>query len=174
MLERVSPRFRRVAVLGALASSLIAAACSVTPYGASDADLERAKSSALRGASLFESQCSACHGERGEGRGSTPPIIGPGALKRYPNESSLGSSTSASSDGQRGALRPPGPEQGRPEFVSAENLQSYLVHHMPKIKREPLSDEDYWAVVEFMLIAHGRDVPAEGLSSRNGAKIAIH
>lgn len=158
----------------ALAALFVATACAVTPYGASDANLEKARSSAERGATLFETQCAACHGERGEGQGGTPAIIGPGALKRYPNEGSLAASTSASSDGQRGALRPPGPEHGRPEFVSAESLQGYLVHHMPKIKRQPLSDEDYWSIVEFMLIAHGREVPPEGLSGSNGARVAIH
>jgi hypothetical protein len=99
--------------------------------------------------------------------------MGPGALRRQPLIDSLSQTTNASSDGQRGALRPPSPDQGRPEFVTAASLHSYLVYHMPKIERQPMTGEDYWAVVQFMLIAHGSDVPEEGVSAANGARVAI-
>ena len=171
-LKTVLPAFRRHRAASCVSACLLAA-CSVRPFGASDANLEQAKSNAQRGATLFDAQCAQCHGERGEGRGNVPAIMGPGALKRYPQEDSLSQTTYAGSDGQRGSLRPPEPAQGRPEFVSAQNLQSYLAYHMPKIERAPMTDEDYWDVVQFMLIAHGSQVPAEGLSPSNGSKVAI-
>jgi mono/diheme cytochrome c family protein len=125
------------------------------------------------GAGLFETQCASCHGEHGEGRGNVPAIMGPGALRRQPPVDTLSQTTNAGSDGQRGALRPPSPDQGRPEFVTAASLHSYLVYHMPKIERQPMTEADYWAVVQFMLIAHGSEVPEEGVSAANGARIAI-
>jgi hypothetical protein len=71
-------------------------------------------------------------------------------------------------------MHPPPPDQGRPEFVTAASLQAYLLFHMPKIKRQPLTEQDYWALVHFMLLAHGSEVPAEGVSAANGALVAIH
>ena len=150
------------------------AGCAVRSFGASDANLEHARGSAAIGAGLFESQCASCHGEHGEGRGNVPAIMGPGALRRQPLVDPLTQSAYSSTDGQRGAVHPPAPEQGRPEFVSAASLEAYLVFHMPKIKRQPLTEEDYWALVQFMLIAHGSEVPQEGISADNGARVVIN
>lgn len=158
-----------------IASSIaLLAGCAVRSFGASDANLTRARNDASVGASLFASQCASCHGEHGEGGGNIPAVMGTGALRRHPGIDSLAQTSHEGTDGQRGALRPPAPEQGRPEFVSAESLHSYLVYHMPKIKRQPMNEEDYWAVVQFMLIAHGSDVPRQGISAANGAQVAIH
>jgi len=44
---------------------------------------------------------------------------------------------------------------------------------MPKLKLQPLTDQDYWAIVQFMLIAHGSTVPARGISPENAAQVAI-
>jgi mono/diheme cytochrome c family protein len=148
-------------------------ACTVRQLGASDASLEQAKSTAAAGAALFEGQCAQCHGSRGEGRGGAPAVMGAGALPRYPREDTLAQSGYVGRDGQPGATRPPGPVAGRPEFVTAENLQAYLAYHMPKVKQQPLTQEDYWDIVQFMLIAHGCEVPPQGISEDNAAKIAV-
>jgi mono/diheme cytochrome c family protein len=167
----VSPSYRLFQL--AIAGSLVLAGCAVRSFGASDANLEQARSGASVGAGLYASQCAGCHGESGEGAGAVPAIMGAGALRRHPRADTLAQTSHEGSDGQRGALRPGAPEQGRPEFVSAESLHGYLVYHMPKIKRQPMTEEDYWAVVQFMLIAHGSDVPPEGVSEANGAQVAI-
>ena len=160
-----------LAIAGSVA---VCAGCAVRSFGASDANLEHARSSASVGAGLFEGQCASCHGEHGEGRGNVPAIMGPGALRRQPWVDTLSQTTYAGNDGQRGAQRPPSPEQGRPEFVTAASLHAYLVYHMPKIERQAMTVEDYWAVVQFMLIAHGSEVPEEGISVDNGAMVVIN
>ena len=50
-------------------------ACSTTPYGATDSNLERAQGRSALGAKLYERECAGCHGERGEGLASSPAIM---------------------------------------------------------------------------------------------------
>jgi mono/diheme cytochrome c family protein len=157
-----------------LCYAALAAGCATAPFGASDANLELARSQAAYGSSVFELQCAGCHGPRGEGRGGVPAILGDGALARYPRMDSTYVSSYSGADGQHPVRQAPAPELGRPEFVTAQSLQTYLFHHMPKIKREPLTEQDYWAVVSFMLVAHGLEVPADGISRDNGTKVAIN
>lgn len=154
--------------------SALAAGCTVSSFGASDANLERAKNQAAHGAGIFERECASCHGARGEGGGGVPAILGEGALERYPRPDATAQSSYSGSDGQQGVRGAPAASMGRPELVTALTLRDYLVHHMPKIKRQPLTEEDYWAVVSFMLVAHGSDVPEEGVSADNAAEVAIH
>jgi mono/diheme cytochrome c family protein len=155
-------------------SVVLGAGCAVVAFGASDANLERARSQATYGSGVFERECADCHGPRGEGRGAAPPIMGQGALKRYPREDSTFQASYSGHDGQEGARRAPPPEFGRPEFVNAQGLQTYLVYHMPKIKKQPLTEQDYWAVVNFILLGHGIEVPADGISKDNGSRVAIN
>jgi hypothetical protein len=45
---------------------------------------------------------------------------------------------------------------------------------MPQVAQgERMSSEEYWAVVNFMLLAHGADVPDEGIASMNAASVKI-
>jgi hypothetical protein len=37
----------------------------------------------------------------------------------------------------------------------------------------PLSEEEYWAIVSFMLIAHGSNVPPEEISVANAHDVLI-
>jgi cytochrome c5 len=141
--------------------------------GASDADLESARSEALHGATLFHEQCATCHGERGEGRGAAPSILGDGALPRYQRAGSL--DAYATQPGlQQAPASAAAPAEGRPELASALDLHGYLVGHMPQVAQgQRLSSDDYWAVVTFMLLAHGADVPDEGIVSANAARVKI-
>jgi mono/diheme cytochrome c family protein len=146
--------------------------CSVAQLGASDADLESAKSQAFQGAVIFEEQCASCHGKRGEG-GAAPAILGRGALPRYPRADSVDPAAGQPAV-QQVPSRAPTPEIGRPEFVSALSLERYLEYHMPKgVHGRTLSEDDYWAVVNFMLLAHGADVPSEGIASTNAASVKL-
>ena len=149
------------------------AACAGGRMGANDADLESAKSQAVPGARLFHEQCATCHGERGEGRGAAPSILGDGALPRHQRSGSLDSYAT-----QPGLQQAPASgaasEGGRPELASALDLHRYLVGHMPQVAQgQRLSSDDYWAIVNFMLLAHGADVPDEGIVSANAASVKI-
>jgi hypothetical protein len=40
-------------------------------------------------------------------------------------------------------------------------------------KRAALSPEDYWAIVTFMLFAHGVEVPPEGVTEANAGSVNL-
>ncbi len=65
----------------------------------------------------------------------------------------------------------------RAEFVSALDLHNYLKLHMTTVKKPAgaidLSDSDLLAVVNFVLIAHGSDVPAGEISLENASTVLI-
>ena len=167
-------------VLGALLASCLLVSFVVgcgtgTPLGATDANLVKAKSQASQGASLFEQSCARCHGPKGEGlAGAAPPIIGPQALPRFPRDGGSNTVYQDPATMQRLAQqRVPG-QPSRPDFVSAQDLHRYLAVHLQElgIGSRP-SSTDYWDIVSFMLIAHGSDVPASGISDSNGASVLI-
>jgi cytochrome c len=164
---------RRARVTASLLAASTLAACAAAQLGASDADLASARSRALHGAGIFQERCATCHGERGEGRGAAPPILGDGALLRYQRPGAI--DAYASEPGLQQA--PAGawsPAQRRPELASALDLHGYLVDHMPHVAQGPrLSDDDYWAIVNFMLLAHGASVPDEGVASANAASVRL-
>jgi hypothetical protein len=162
---------------GALLSGVLLFACSGGSPRASDADLAQAKSRASQGASLFEQACASCHGPRGEGLAGAPPIIGATALPRYPRDQSGVQLYQDPQQIQRQAqLRVPG-TPSRAEFVSALDLHTYLKLHMTTVKKPAgaidLSDSDLLAVVNFVLIAHGSDVPAGEISLENASTVLI-
>src|ERR1019366_6340890 len=78
---------------------LIGLGCAAPQLGATPADLARAKGQAEQGATGFANECARCHGQRGEGIGSAPAILGPGALPEYPR-AIVGASDPAQSDPQ--------------------------------------------------------------------------
>lgn len=162
----------RQVVLSMLAGSALAA-CAAVQIGASDADLESARSRALHGATVFHEQCATCHGQRGEGRGAAPSILGAGALPRYQRAGTL--DTYATEPGaQQAPAAAATPTRGRPELASALDLHSYLAGHMPQVAQgQRLTSDDYWAVVNFMLLAHGASVPEEGVASANAANVRL-
>jgi hypothetical protein len=167
-------------VLGALLASCVLGSSVVScgtaaPLGASDANLAKAKSQASQGSSLFEQTCGKCHGDKGEGlAGAAPPVIGPTALPRFPRDGGSNTVYQDPATMQRLAQqRVPG-QPSRPEFVSAQDLHHYLGVHLQElgIGARP-TPEDYWAIVSFMLIAHGSEVPSSGISEANGGSVLI-
>src|SRR3954466_13766281 len=62
----------------------LSGACATTQRGATEANLAQAQGQAGPGATLFASSCAGCHGPRGEGLGSAPALLGPGALPEFP------------------------------------------------------------------------------------------
>jgi hypothetical protein len=102
--------------------------------------------------------------------------MGPGALPRYPREGSEGSPTITDPQ-QIEALRQtrgnvPG-ASSRPPFRNAQDLFDYISKKMPKPKPGSLKPEEYWAIVTFILIGHGRTVPQGGVNSSNAPSISL-
>jgi mono/diheme cytochrome c family protein len=153
------------------------AACSATPLGASEPNLANAQKKAAPGAELFERECSTCHGKRGEGMTSAPAVIGAGALAEYPRDKSLSTSPAMSNNAQQQAgdsTRPPG-APARDPFRSAQDVFQYISTMMPlpKSRAGSLKPEEYWAITNYMLLAHGSPVPEGGIDGNNAASVRI-
>ncbi len=112
-------------------------------------DLATARAAAPRGSSVFSRQCAGCHGNDGQGRGSTPQVIGKGALP---------------AEGSAGPLH------------TAADLFAYVKGNMPlpRSRVGSLADADYWAVVTYLVAANHHDVPAGGVTAANAASVAIN
>jgi hypothetical protein len=78
-------------------SAIVAAtvACASTPYGATDANMAKARSGSPNGYTLFERNCAGCHGERGESVSGAPRILGRGALPEFPQEHNVNADPAA-------------------------------------------------------------------------------
>lgn len=153
------------------------AACASTPYGATDANLARARVGSPPGAQLFEQNCAGCHGERGESTTNAPRILGEGALPEYPRPRDVNASSAA---GDPEALRleslsRPAGAPWRDPFRTAKDLHQFVSTKMPpsEASRASISPEDYWAIINFMLLAHGVGVPPGGVTETNAASVKL-
>jgi hypothetical protein len=74
-----------------------------------------------------------------------------------------------------GAIPVGGAEGDHGPFNTAQDLFAYTKKNMPlpPPKAGSLSDEEYWAVVAYMLSANGTDIPADGLNADNAASVTI-
>ncbi len=153
------------------------AACSATPLGASEANVRIAQQKAAPGADLYERECSACHGKRGEGLTNAPGVMGSGALPTYPRDQSLSSNpalnNAAQTQGQDSA-RPPG-APSRDPLRTAQDLFTYVSTKMPlpRSRTGSLKPEQYWAITNYMLLGHGSAVPAGGVTAANAGSVSI-
>ncbi|HEX6277277.1 MAG TPA: c-type cytochrome [Polyangiaceae bacterium] len=153
------------------------AACASAPRGATETNFARAKNAAPDGAAQFSRQCASCHGERGESVSAAPYVLGPDALPEYPRERNITTDPAA---GDPAALRlearsRPLGAPWRDPFRTAQDLFNYVSKHMPLPEKRAgsLSPEAYWSIVNFMLVAHGVAVPAEGVSPANAASVKL-
>jgi mono/diheme cytochrome c family protein len=161
----------------AAALALALAACTATPLGATEPHLANAQQKAGPGGELFQKECASCHGKRGEGLGNAPSVIGSGALPVYPPDQTLTTSPGMSNNvnqAMQDASRPPGVPK-REAFKNAQNLYDYVSTKMPlpRSKAGTLKPEEYWAITNFMLLAHGSAVPDEGVSDKNASSVTI-
>jgi mono/diheme cytochrome c family protein len=163
------------------ASAVIAVAlvtaCASTPRGATEANFARAKSGSPNGATLFARECASCHGARGELASSTPQILGEGALPEYPRPRNINADPAAGDPESlklEAQSRPPG-APWRDPFRTARDLHNYVSKHMPlpKERAGSLSPDEYWAIINFMLLAHGVQVPPEGVTAGNAASVKL-
>ncbi len=87
-----------------------------------------------RAPTVFTNECANCHGQRGEGLASAPPILGPGALPEYPRDTGR----RRRSDRHRPAADPdPGADAagGRALARSVpkrQDLYTFTTTHLPK------------------------------------------
>jgi mono/diheme cytochrome c family protein len=163
-------------VLGVfMASGLVGIACAVTQMGATPDELARARGQAGQGANVFASECARCHGQRGEGIGGVPAVLGASALPEYPR-STVSSSDPAVNDPQllqiQAQSRPVG-AAWRDPFRTAQDIFTFLNTHMPKGNAGELKAADYWAVTSFMLAVQGASLPAAGVAPANASAIQI-
>jgi mono/diheme cytochrome c family protein len=155
---------------------LIAAfACASTPPGASDANLAKAKKMSAPGSDLFQRECAGCHGNRGEGLSSNPGTMGPGALPLYKRDPATSTNPALQQQAQYRSNEQTMGADPRKQFKTAQDLFAYVSTQMPlpKSKVGSLSAEQYWSIVNFMLVSHGVDVPADGVNAGNAASIDI-
>lgn len=159
------------------ATVLTLVACATTPRGATPANLDKARSAASNGSALFEQNCASCHGQRGESVTGAPSILGPGALPEYPRERSANAG-SATGDPEmlklQAQTRPAG-APWRDPFRNAQDLYRYVSKQMPlpTAKAGSLPAEQYWAIINFMLLAHGVQVPPEGVTEQNASSVKL-
>src|SRR5262249_51342133 len=147
----------------------IACACASAPRGATDANMAKAQSRSPDGWTSFKRSCAPCHGERGESVSRAPRILGEGALPEFPEEQSANTNPAAGDPELlklQSQTRPAG-APSRDPFRTAEDLYRYVSKNMPlpADKAGSLSPEEYWSIIDFMLLAHGVLVPPEGVNA---------
>lgn len=165
--------------LCALPSAVCVLGCAANPRGASDASLQKARAKAPLGAQVYERECSRCHGVQGAGRTSAPEIMGYGALPEYRRIDSMSQNTNVN----YAQVVPQGTQDpartmfrgSRGKFVTAQDLFDYISTHMPlpASSAGTLKPEEYWAIVNFILVGHGAPVPAEGVTPANAKSVPI-
>jgi mono/diheme cytochrome c family protein len=158
-----------------LVCGLVVLGCAATQLGATPADLAQARSQSGKGANVFAGECAKCHGQRGEGVGNTPAVLGPGALPEYPR-STVSSGDPGLNDPQllqiEAQARPAG-AAWRDPLRNAQDLFDFTNTHMPKGRTGAVSPDDNWALVSFMLAVQGASVPAGGIGPANASSIQI-
>lgn len=163
---------------GIFSFGALSLACTSTPPGASDASLAQAQTRASAGEAQYQHVCASCHGPRGEGLAGAPAVIGATGLPRYPRDT-VGAQLYQQDPEQmqrQAQLRVPG-AASRQEFVTAADLHAYLKQHLTIVKlpadTQSVKDDDVWAIVTFVLIAHGSNVPDVGVSPENASAVPI-
>jgi cytochrome c len=130
---------------GWMIASVLGAGTTVACSGASGGaqPTNLAKAKQMPGASVYKRSCAGCHGENGEGVSSMPAVMG-------------------------------GADAGG-RFQTAAELFEYVSREMPlpKAKAGSLSAEDYWAVVNFLLVGRGSALPEGGVNETNAASVPI-
>jgi mono/diheme cytochrome c family protein len=163
-----------LSVVSLLAGSALLG-CASVQRGATAQDLARAHDQTAQGATVFTNECASCHGQRGEGLASAPPILGASVLPEYPRDTG-GVGDPTITDPQliqiQAQTRPAG-APWRDPFRNADDLHRFIGTHVPKGRADKLTDADYWAVTTYLLAAQGATLPPGGVGPANAASTAI-
>jgi len=120
--------------VAASASEIAALNTDVSPSGEG---LPQGGGDATRGAALFEAQCAACHGARGEGIAPNPPLVG-----REPREGfAFGNDPKL--------VRTVGNY-----WPEATTVFDYIKRTMPLSAPGSLSDDDVYSLTAYLLVAN--------------------
>ena len=155
----------------------LAAACATMQYGATEPNLAVARNTAPEGAALFARHCASCHGQRGESSSTAPRIMGPGALPEYPRARNPNTDPTLS-DPALAQLQAQSRPEGAPRrdpFRTAQDLYNFISEKMPlPVERAgSLAADEYWAIVNFVLLAHGVPLPAEGVNPASASSVKL-
>lgn len=103
--------------------------------------------------------------------------MGSGALPLYPDEQAAAGNPQLSNPGQvrTQRLTQVSGAAARDPFQTSADVYRYISTRMPKPSRNAgtLSKEEYWALLNFMMISHGLDVPEGGINESNAAQVTI-
>lgn len=104
--------------------------------------------------------------------------MGPGALPELPAEQNINADPAAGDPELlrlRARTRPAG-APWRDPFRTAEDVFRFVSTSMPlpAEKAGSLRAEEYWAIVNFILVAHGVDVPPDGITEQNASAVKLH
>jgi hypothetical protein len=101
--------------------------------------------------------------------------MGEGALPELPAERNYAMDPTAGDPASirlRAQTRPAG-APWRDPFRTAQDLYGFVSKNMPLPEKSAgtLAPEQYWAIVNFMLLAHGAELPPEGVTPANAASV---
>ncbi len=103
--------------------------------------------------------------------------MGVSALAKYPRDDTSSSSPSFTTGAnvQQDTTHVPG-QSKRGAFVTAQDVFDYVSTRMPlpKSSAGTLKPEEYWAIVNYMLLADSVVVPTEGVTEANAKTIVLH
>jgi|GEM_PF-1439259 len=141
-----------VLVLGPLA---LASACGATDAkngGNARQSPANFSEQVSRGAEVYAAHCGSCHGKGGAGTASAPALGGPKALPLEP---------------------PSGAAVRKSQFVTVADVATFVVQNMPGDAPGSLSEDDYFAVLAFVLQANGIDLGQKKLDSALATSLTI-
>ena len=128
------------------------AACGSNPGPVAAAAAGGGGDQVARGAQLFATNCSGCHGANGEGTGKAPKLVGNDALP----------------------LDPPADRKFRKvQFHTAADVGGFVKKNMPP-PGDRLSDDDAFAILAFDLKANGVDLGGKTVDASNAASFVLH
>ena len=107
---------------------------------------------ASRGQALYADKCADCHGDKGEGAGPVPALVGKSALP----------------------LNPAAGSSRKTPFHTAADVIAFVKTSMPPKKPNTLSDDEASAIVAFALSANGVDVSGRTIDPSSAAAITLH
>lgn len=111
------------------------------------------KDQVAQGAALFAEHCAECHGEAARGSATAPPLVGANALPLSPREGA-------------GLRKLP--------FQTADDVFAFVRIHMPLDAPAILDDDDYYAIVAFLLKSHGIALEGKRLDANTAPTFVLH
>jgi cytochrome c len=105
-----------------------------------------------QGVWIYGQKCASCHGENAEGDEDTPALAGEEALPLEPTR-----------DGSKRILA----------FYTAADVFAYASKEMPPMEPGQLAEEEYWALVAYVLKLGGHELGDEPLSAENAPSVKL-